>query len=165
MPFAIKWSGQWLGFEFDGHIACLRYRDAITMQSKWNMHIRVAGSTHWPCQLQRGAVMIRWTYSKLLTMDTPQLALEGKIWGVCCVSKIWHTLCHCYRSAVCNIVIKWTALKRHLAVLIKLLFPVNQNRIYKPEIAVVMFCVTSESVHLSLADLIAHHNANMTDRL
>ena len=37
------------------------------------------------------------------------------VWSVCCDSKNWFTLCHCYRSGVCNIVINWMVLSWHLA--------------------------------------------------
>ena len=40
----------------------------------------------------------------------PWLARKGKIRVVCCEFEVWFTLCCCNRSAVGNIVIKWTAL-------------------------------------------------------
>ena len=60
--------------------------------------------------IQHGTVIKRSIFSQILTIDTPYLAHKGEVWGVCCDSKILLTFCHCYRSAVCHIVINWTAL-------------------------------------------------------
>ena len=57
-----------------------------------------------------GTVIKRSIFSQILTIDNPYLARKGEVWGVCCDSKILLTFCHCYRSAVCHIVINWTAL-------------------------------------------------------
>ena len=57
-----------------------------------------------PMQVQSGAVRTRSIVSKVLTIDIPQLAREGEVWGVCCDFNNWFTFCHCYRSVVCNIV-------------------------------------------------------------
>ena len=43
--------------------------------------------------------------------------ISRPMWGVCCDSKIWFTVCHCYYSDVCNIVINSTALWRRFTVL------------------------------------------------
>ena len=67
-------------------------------------------------QIQRGDIIIRSFFPQILTIDTPLIAREGEILGVCCDSDIWFTSRHCYRCVVCNIAINWTALKRHLTV-------------------------------------------------
>ena len=51
------------------------------------------------------STVTRSIFSKILTIDTPYLAHEGEVWGVCCGSKIWFTFCHCYHSAICNTMI------------------------------------------------------------
>ena len=38
---------------------------------------------------------------------------EDEVWGVCCEFEVWLTFYCCRRSALHNIVINWTALKRH----------------------------------------------------
>ena len=47
-------------------------------------------------------------FLKMLTIDTPYLAREGEIWGVCCEFKVWYMF---YVITVCNIVIYGPCLK------------------------------------------------------
>ena len=50
------------------------------------------------------------TFFKIIILDTPYLAREGEVWGVCWLLKVWFTFCCCYRSTICNIMINRTAL-------------------------------------------------------
>ena len=38
--------------------------------------------------VQCGALITRSIFTEILTIDTPQLAREGEVWGVCCDSYI-----------------------------------------------------------------------------
>ena len=60
--------------------------------------------------VQCGAVLTRSISCQILTIDTPYLAREGEVWGVCCDSKVGFTFCRLYRSAAVNVVMNWTAL-------------------------------------------------------
>ena len=59
---------------------------------------------------QCGAVITWSIFLKIIIIDTPYLAHEGELLGVCCEFEVWFTFCCCNRSAVCNIMINWTAL-------------------------------------------------------
>ena len=55
--------------------------------------------------IQCDSVIARSIFSQILTIDTPYLAREDDLWGVCCDSNILLTFCHCYCGVVSNIVI------------------------------------------------------------
>ena len=59
----------------------------------------------WRCYIMCGAVIGRSIFSQILTIDTPQLAHEDKVWRVCCVFEIWFMFYHCHRSTDGNIMI------------------------------------------------------------
>ena len=66
--------------------------------------------------IQCSAITMWWAFSQIHIIDTPYLAREGKVWGVCCEFEFWCTSCCCHHSAVHNIMINQTMLKWHLTV-------------------------------------------------
>ena len=45
---------------------------------------------------------------KILIIDTPLLAREGELWGVCCEFEVWFKFCFCPHSGVGDIKLIWT---------------------------------------------------------
>ena len=56
------------------------------------------------------AVIRRSIFSKIITKDTPYIALMGELWVVFCGFKRTFIFCPSYRSDVYNIMLYWTAL-------------------------------------------------------